>query len=110
MKHTRIQSFTGKMGRLVSFGTFGIMVAALMPGCKHEPPEAPMDEVFQGGGGTWEEEVPCDPNTIYFQQQVLPLLVSNCAVPGCHNTATDDNDEIETVSYTHLTLPTIYSV
>ena len=31
---------------------------------------------------------PCDPDTVYFQLQVLPLLKSNCAFSGCHDAAT----------------------
>ena len=30
---------------------------------------------------------PCNPNTVYFQTQVLPILISNCAKSGCHNQA-----------------------
>jgi mono/diheme cytochrome c family protein len=31
--------------------------------------------------------VPCDPTKIYFQQQVLPILISNCAMSNCHDDA-----------------------
>jgi mono/diheme cytochrome c family protein len=31
--------------------------------------------------------VPCDPNVVYFDQQVLPILISNCAMSGCHDAA-----------------------
>ncbi len=27
----------------------------------------------------------CDPDTVYFQNTVLPLIVSSCATAGCHN-------------------------
>lgn len=37
-----------------------------------------------GGGGTTN---PCDPNTIYFQNDVLPIIISNCAQSGCHDAA-----------------------
>lgn len=37
-----------------------------------------------GGGGTIN---PCDPNTIYFQNDVLPIIISNCAQSGCHDAA-----------------------
>ncbi|MCX6251597.1 MAG: hypothetical protein NTX61_12690 [Bacteroidetes bacterium] len=30
----------------------------------------------------------CSPDTIYFQNAVLPLIVSNCAKSGCHDQAT----------------------
>jgi len=29
--------------------------------------------------------VNCSPDTIYFQQSVLPLITSNCAMSGCHD-------------------------
>ncbi|MDP5169653.1 MAG: hypothetical protein NWR72_05365 [Bacteroidia bacterium] len=37
-----------------------------------------------GGGGV---EHPCDPDTVYFAKDVLPILISNCAMTGCHSTA-----------------------
>lgn len=29
----------------------------------------------------------CDPDTVYFQNKVLPLIQSSCALSGCHNAA-----------------------
>lgn len=37
------------------------------------------------GTGSGEE---CDPDVVYFQQEVLPLLRSSCAIEGCHDAAT----------------------
>lgn len=86
-----------------------VLVAIIMvlAACVHEPPVGPLAEDIDGGGGNGgggggEEVVPCDPNIVYFQQQVLPLLLSNCAVPGCHNTATNNNDHIQITSYSTL--------
>lgn len=54
--------------------------------CKHDPitpgtgnpnPNAP---VVTGQG--------CSPDTIYFENQILPLLISNCAMSGCHDAQT----------------------
>jgi len=28
---------------------------------------------------------PCDPDIVYFEQQILPILQSNCAQSGCHD-------------------------
>ncbi len=34
---------------------------------------------------------PCDPDTIYFEMDVLPILLSSCAMSGCHDaTAQED--------------------
>jgi hypothetical protein len=70
--------------------------------CKHEPPVMPEEPFTIGGGGPGGggmDPDPCDPTIVFFQQQVLPILISNCAVPGCHNQPTDDNDDIEITSY-----------
>jgi hypothetical protein len=83
-----------RIGLALSFGAFALAA------CQHDPIEGPVvdDNGGNGGGGT----NPCDPNTVYFQQQVLPILISNCAVPGCHNTATDQNDWIQITDYQSL--------
>lgn len=73
--------------------------------CMHEPPLAPEQILGSGGGGEGSNNntgVPCDSNVVYFNQQVLPILLSNCAVPGCHNVPTDDNDRIQITSYATL--------
>ena len=31
--------------------------------------------------------LPCNPDKIYFQNDILPLVVSNCAKSGCHDAA-----------------------
>lgn len=51
---------------------FGILTFA---SCKHEPP-LDLD-------GTISEN--CDPDTVYFGNTILPLLVSNCGMSGCHD-------------------------
>ncbi|NEN22991.1 hypothetical protein G3O08_05690 [Cryomorpha ignava] len=58
--------------------------------CKHEPPLPPLNGGTGGTGGGPGDTLnpnpyPCDPDTIYFSQTILPLLVSNCAIPGCHS-------------------------
>jgi hypothetical protein len=69
----------------------------VLAGCQHEPPEAPPADPGGGGsgggggtgggggGGGGGTPVICDPDTVYFQQAVLPLIVSSCAIPGCHD-------------------------
>ena len=43
------------------------------------------------GGGN---DHPCDPDTAYFQNQILPLLISNCATADCHDGSSEDNDVV----------------
>ncbi|MEZ4826540.1 MAG: c-type cytochrome domain-containing protein [Bacteroidia bacterium] len=55
-----------------------------------------------GGGGTDPTGRVCDPDSVYFEQEVLPLLVSNCAISGCHD-AQSHKEGITITSYATLT-------
>jgi hypothetical protein len=80
------------------------------PACKHEPSvpgggdptdtiDNPIDTGNNGGGAT--SCVPCDPDSVYFQNQILPILVSNCTESGCHN-ASDHKEGVILTSYQTL--------
>lgn len=80
---------------------FTIILAALFPSCKHDPftlvdnnpidtTENPIDTNTNPIDTT--VYVPCDPEVVYFDMQVLPILVSNCAKSGCHDIATHEED------------------
>ena len=71
-----------------------VLIAAAIGSCKHELPTTgtiPPDPPPVGDTTT-----SCDPNKIYFQQQVLPILVSNCAKSGCHDNASHQDGVILT--------------
>lgn len=68
--------------------------------CKHEPPQGPLLPP-DDNGGTGGTDQPCDPNVVYFQQDILPLLVSNCSMPGCHS-SNNPADGIDLTSYQSL--------
>jgi len=38
---------------------------------------------------------PCDPDTVYFERDLLPLLSSVCAQPGCHDVTAADNIRLD---------------
>lgn len=46
-----------------------------------------------------EPGIPCDPDTVYFQNTVLPLLQSSCGTTGCHDPITHEHDVILTSYY-----------
>lgn len=48
------------------------------------------DTTFDPGG------IGCDPDTVYFQNDVLPLLQSSCGVSGCHDPLSAEDDVILT--------------
>ena len=78
--------------RAFSWVVLFALTAGLILSCKHriEDLNAPGTGGTGGtGGGTGGggSTAPCDPTKIYFQQQVLPILISNCAMSGCHDDA-----------------------
>ena len=52
----------------------------------------PPDTVSSGG----PVAKPCDPDTVYFERDVLPILISNCAMSNCH----DDETKRDGISLT----------
>lgn len=68
------------------------LLALCLYSCVHDPvlPENGGNSGGNGGGGSGGGggiEDPCDPDSVYFANDILPLLNSNCAIPGCHNAA-----------------------
>jgi hypothetical protein len=60
--------------------------------CKHKPFSAeevvdlPATSDDNNTGGN--SDIPCDPDSVYFANTILPLFISNCAKSGCHDAAT----------------------
>ena len=79
-----------KHGSLFAFTALWCLVA--LQSCRREPVYVgtldtgiPIDTSDNGGDPITD---PCDPDSVYFSQQVLPILTSNCAKSGCHDAAT----------------------
>ena len=49
------------------------------------------DTTFTPPGGN---DHPCDPDTVYFENEILPLIVSSCATTDCHDVASAQDDII----------------
>jgi len=65
-----------------------VLVLIFIGSCRHEIPGSSVSITPTTPPPTiGNVNTPCDPNKIYFQQQVLPILVSNCAKSGCHDNA-----------------------
>lgn len=58
------------------------------------------DTIFDPGGGGGGG-IPCDPDTVYFLNDVLPLLQSSCGVIGCHDPGTA-SDGVVLTSYAQV--------
>jgi len=78
---------------LFPFTLFVLAIVAFLPNaCKHEPNLIPTDPNGQDTTLVPVDSVdlsgfPCSSDTVYFQNQILPLLISQCAQAGCHNAA-----------------------
>lgn len=60
----------------------GVILLVLISACKHEIPLTEAQVQVTGGTQT------CSADTVYFQNKVLPLLNSSCAMSGCHDAIT----------------------
>ena len=77
--------------------TITILIACLsfVIACKHETlapgnntgPTGPIDTVTVNNVEGWK----CSADTVYFQYDVLPVLVSSCATSGCHDAITKED-------------------
>jgi len=67
---------------------------SLLAACVHSP-------VWTNDANTQINDGPCDPNTVYFQNDILPILISSCSEQGCHDAGTR-SDGVQTTSYVDL--------
>jgi hypothetical protein len=65
---------------------FLITVISLLS-CTHK---LPFNDAPSGVG------LPCNPDSVYFQNSILPVLLSNCAMSGCHDDVSHQDDVILT--------------
>ena len=95
---------------MIRFSTYVLLLATLYFSfsCIHEPvyiiPDGAVGEV--PGGGTDPPIVPgsddsCDADSVYFQNQILPIFIGSCAVTGCHDQASREAD-IALISYANI--------
>lgn len=67
--------------------------------CKHEIPQPILSNIpVDNGNGN---NLPCDSDSVYFNMQILPFLVANCAQSGCHD-ASSHQDGVTITSYQTL--------
>lgn len=81
---------------LYLLASLGILLM-LNLGCKHEP-VIPSETNPNNPGDTTNQVQPCDSSRVYFKNTIEPLINSNCAIPGCHDAATQ-SDGVDLSSY-----------
>lgn len=76
-----------------------VLVSLFVVSCKHEIPQPVFsDAPIDNGNGN---NLPCDSDSVYFNMQILPFLIANCAQSGCHDAASHQ-DGVTITSYQTL--------
>ncbi|HEY6955945.1 MAG TPA: c-type cytochrome domain-containing protein [Flavisolibacter sp.] len=76
-----------------------VSMIAFASSCKHY---IPIENASPGSGPNNPPATStCSVDTIYFQQQVLPVFISNCAMSGCHDAASH-KEGINLTSYSGI--------
>ena len=75
-----------------------ILIIYFFDACRHEPVGVPLTPGGPGGGVVTGGTQTCSSDTVYFQNKILPLLISSCAKSNCHDAATQQ-DGVELTSY-----------
>lgn len=78
---------------------FTALIMLLLNACRHEI-------LHPGGGGTGGGNNPppvsaCSPDSVYFVNQIMPIISSNCTMSGCHDNITHA-DGVNLTTYTHI--------
>jgi hypothetical protein len=105
---TLVSDESVKSMKIKFFFLLTLLLAIGIAACKHDP-ELPLAEDISTGGGNGGgnggnpdtvvvNPDPCDPDSVYFSTQILPILVSNCAMEECHDAITAE-DGIQLDSY-----------
>jgi len=88
------------MYRIRTVFLFFIIIAVLvLASCKHDPIAAPDNPITPTPTDTTDTipvGIACDPDTVYFQNQILPIMQSSCAKSGCHDALSHQEDVILT--------------
>jgi hypothetical protein len=66
---------------------FLVSVLLGVQGCKHYPNELPLPNTDTTQNTNQDSTRRCDPDSVYFQNTILPLVTSSCAYSGCHDAA-----------------------
>lgn len=77
----------------------GIMLVLFA--CRHELPGPLTGGGGTGGGGNPLPTQTCSPDSVYFVNQVMPIISSNCTMGGCHDNITHA-DGVNLTTYTNI--------
>ncbi len=77
-----------------------VTVIVILNACRHEIPISNGGS-GNGGGGTPLPASTCSPDTVYFVNDIMPIISSNCTMSGCHDNITHA-DGVNLTSYSNI--------
>lgn len=78
-----------------------LILTGIFYACRHELPVDLPGPGGSGGGGNPLPVSSCSPDSVYFVNQVMPIISSNCTMSGCHDNITHA-DGVNLTSYTQV--------
>lgn len=75
--------------------------AGVLNSCRHEIPDMGTGGGGTGGGGNPLPTSNCSPDSVYFINQIMPIISSNCTMSGCHDNTTHA-DGVNLTTYTKI--------
>lgn len=88
--------------KILSLGFIALLFIIAINSCKHEPPPVP-DTGNPGGvvGLPGTVGRACSPDSVYFANEIFPLITSTCSMAGCHDAASH-KDGVNLTSYSNM--------
>ncbi|MEP7376900.1 MAG: hypothetical protein ABI675_26105 [Chitinophagaceae bacterium] len=76
-------------------------IVAMVIACRHEIPIINDGGGNGNGGGTPQPASTCSPDTVYFVNDIMPIISSNCTMSGCHDNITHA-EGVNLTSYSNI--------
>lgn len=76
---------------MISIAILSLLLS--VQGCKHYPDDVPsVNPINTDTSNNGQDSLrPCDPDSVYFQNTILPIITSSCAYSGCHDAASSQD-------------------
>lgn len=88
--------------KILGLGFIALLSVIIINSCKHEPPMPP-DTGNPGGviGLPGAIGRTCSPDSVYFANDILPLITSTCSMAGCHD-AISHKEGVTLTNYSNI--------
>lgn len=78
-----------------------VILSGIIFSCRHYLPVDNASGGTGGGGGNPQPVSNCNPDSVYFVNDIMPIIASNCTMGGCHDNITHA-DGVNLTTYTNI--------